>query len=297
MGSSMSSGLFPGTDELLMHPSPRQVASLPAESVVPLMLKQLDEQAGLASADFETTLGLGQLARLMNVQDMESQLEAWLQDKDEAKGNDTAALFLAGFWPDNPKPSPVLIERLLAFLAQHAGSLQVVETLLLALSAALGAHDQELRERNRGNLRPLLPLYPLLQKTSQTLLQYGLTIPEHELPKVRPDSSDFRAHFCEAGSSAYACIEHASSQCAAVRVLSLTEDAGTLRITYEISILALNDRFAQELIARTVVLGLCQDRFRGLNDQIEYSNPSRRQSTTVAYSAAVGQNATLRAST
>jgi hypothetical protein len=292
MGASMSGPLFPGTDELLTYHSPKEVVSLPAESVVPFMLKQLEEQAALQSADFETTLGLGQLARLMRLAGMETQLEAWLQGRDDANSNDTAALFLAGFWPDNPNPSPTLVERLLAFLTQHTDSLPVVETLLLALSAALGTHDQALRERIRGSLRQLLPLYPLLQTTSQTLLQYGLPIPENQLPKARPDHSEFQAYFCEASADAYISIEHAASRYETVRVLDLTEDAGTLRITYKIRVLTCNDRFAQEIIAHTVLLDLCQDRFRAQNDQIEYSNPSRRKSTTVAYSSAVHRQVT-----
>jgi len=160
---------------------------------------------------------------------------------------------------------------LLAFLAQHAGSLQVVETLLWAFSAALGTHDEALRERIRAGLRPLLPLFPLLQTTSQTFLQYGLPIPENDLPKARPDRSEFRAYFCESGADAYISIEHIASQCEMVRVVSMTEDAGTLRITYAISVLTCHDRFARELISYTVLRDLCEDRYRAHNEQIEYT--------------------------
>lgn len=285
MGASMSGSLFPGTDELLMYHSPQQVASLPAESVVPFLLRQLDEQAALPSADFETTLGLGQLARLMKVEGVEPQLEGWLQGKDEAKGSDTAAVFLAGFWPDNPHPSQTLVERLLAFMLRHSDSLQVVETLLLALSAALATQDQALRSRIRDGLRQLLPLYPLLQTTSQTLLHYGLPIPDDQLPKTRPDLSEFRAYACETGDDTYISVEHVASNCEAVRVLDIVEDAGTLRVTYKINVLTFNDRFAQDLIAQAVLRDLCEDRFRAGNDKIEYSNPSRRKATTVSYSA------------
>jgi hypothetical protein len=283
----MSSALFPGTDELLMHPAPSQVAALPVESVMPFMLARLDEQASLPSADFETTLGLGQLARLMKIEGMQAQLEAWLQGRADPKGYDVAALFLAGYWPDDPVPSPVLVDRLLAFLGQNAASLQVVETLLLAFSAALGAHDQSLRERIRAGLRPLLPLYPLLQKTSQTLLQYGLPIPEGEVPKARPSLADFRAYFREEGADEYISIEHMASGCETVRVSSMVEDAGTLRIAYSTTVLTCTERFAQELIARAVLLELCQDRFRSRNEYIEYSNPLMRELTTVDYASAV----------
>ncbi|MGC4095095.1 MAG: hypothetical protein QM756_45685 [Polyangiaceae bacterium] len=184
----MSSKLFPGTNELLLHPSPKEVVSLPAESLTPFMLAQLDVQAALPYADYETTLGLGQLARLLMLPDMQRQLEAWLEKRNDIKGHDTAALFLAGFWQSNPQPSPILVDGLLAFLARHAGVLEVVETQLLALGAALDASDQALRERIRGGLRPLLPLYPLLQGTCQVLLRYGLPIDGSEVPKARPRS-------------------------------------------------------------------------------------------------------------
>lgn len=283
MSPSKSSKLFPGTDELLLHPSPKEVIALPAESVTPFMLAQLDQQAGLPYADFETTLGLGQLARLLKLEGMQPQLEAWLQRRNDPQGHDTAALFLAGFWQDNPEPSPVLVERLLAFLAQNAGSLQVIETLLLALSAALATRDEALREAIRGGLRPLLPLYPLLQTTSQTLLHYGLPIPDEELPKARPDCTDFRAFFCNEGENAYISIEHAISQCETVRVLTIVPVERTLQINYKILAITCTDKFAQQLIARTVLLDLCEDRYRAEIDAIDYRNPARKKSTTVPY--------------
>jgi hypothetical protein len=126
-----------------------------------------------------------------------------------------------------------------------------------------------------------------MQTTSQTLLRYGIPIPDDELPKGRPDFADFRAFFCDEGVDAYISIEHAISQCDTVRVLTMTPTQRILQIDYKILAITCTDKFAQELIAQTVLLDLCEDRYRVDIDEIEYKNPSRKKSTTVPYPSAV----------
>ncbi len=281
--SMISSSLFPGTNEVLTYPAPRQVVALPASEVMPFVMKELDEQAARPFADYEIVTGLGQLARLMNVQNTEVEVDAWLQSNPTENACETAALFLSGFWPGQSSPSALLVERLVACLNQYGASVGFVETLIQALGPAAASNDAGVRDSIRPALSRLLPLYPLLQRSSQLLFRHAAGLGEHQLPKARPEFSDFKAYACTVDGEEYISIEHTDSHREVVRVRELTVSERVLTVEYEIRVITCTDVLARELLAHRVLLELCDDIYRKRVDQVRYTNAGRRTSTIVAY--------------
>ena len=281
----LSSALFPGTSEVLIYPAPRRVVGLPAPEVLPFMMRELDEQAGQPCSDYEIVTGLGQLARYLKPQRTEAVLETWLQTHPTQNGFETAALFLSGFWSSQTPPSASLVEQLTTSSRQHPQSVGSVETLIQALGSAAAYEDAGIRERIRAVLLPLVPLYPLLQDSSQRLFRHASGLGEHQLPKPRPAPGDFKAYAYTADGGEHLSIEHVESQRETVRIKSLTVSERILSVDYQIRIITCTDVLARELIAQTVLLELCEDVYRPLADQVRYTNPSRRSSTIVSYPA------------
>ena len=272
MSGALSSYYFPGTNEFILYPSPKTVVEQPTSEVKPFMFAELDRKATLTWADFETVRGLGQLARLMKLDNVEPELEGWLDAHPTPKGYDTAALFLGGFWPNQPATSVTLVDRLLSFLTSHSESLSLIETFVIPLAAAWGSQNFLTRERIQAAFTSLLPLYPLLQQSSQMMLAHVLGLVAPNLPKARPELGDFQAYACKEETLEFITIEHRESGREIVRVYTLTPNGTVLLVEYEILIVTCRDAFARSLIAEKVLVELLGDSYRSQTVQVQYQN-------------------------
>jgi hypothetical protein len=98
-------------NEFILYPNPKKVTGLPREEIRPFILDHLSSDA---LPDYERSIGLGQLARRLHVENMETALEQWVQDHASAPHTlDAAALFLTGYWTRRKHRSPLLIRALL----------------------------------------------------------------------------------------------------------------------------------------------------------------------------------------
>ncbi|MGC4095094.1 MAG: hypothetical protein QM756_45680 [Polyangiaceae bacterium] len=71
-----------------------------------------------------------------------------------------------------------------------------------------------------------------------------------------------------------------------MRVVTMTTAQGALKVEYRILAVTIRT-ICQELIAQTVLLKLCEDRYRGKVEQVEFVHLSHKKSTTIPYAAAV----------
>jgi hypothetical protein len=162
--------------EALLYPSPAEVTSLPAHEVGPFIVARLTEHQQQSVPDLERVLGLGQLARRLDVDGMETILAGWLAGHATAQGHDTVGLFLMGYWPTRPRVSRLLVDRLVDALRTHADEIGVRDSAVFALRIAYEIHadDMALAGRIREAFRPLWPGRNRMQAGVQKALAHVL---------------------------------------------------------------------------------------------------------------------------
>jgi hypothetical protein len=161
--------------EYLLYPSPNEVTSLPRGEVGPFILARLTEQVGLVSPDLERVMGLGQLARRLGVEGIETALTDWLERHRTANGHDAVGLFLMGYWPTQPRVSRPLVDALIRALATYPDQ-DVRDSAVFGLRIAhdIERADAALAARIRDAYRPLWPLRASLQHGVQEALAHVL---------------------------------------------------------------------------------------------------------------------------
>ncbi|HWO14507.1 MAG TPA: hypothetical protein VNN80_33610, partial [Polyangiaceae bacterium] len=137
-----------GTDEFIRHPNPREVTAVPAALRLGYIVEQLEHSED-AISDLERTLGLGQLARILNVADVEATLVPWLEAHPTPIHYDAAGLFFWGYWSGR-EPNPQAVLTLLEGLDAYADYPSVRDTLVAALGAAFATTT---RDDIRGLIR------------------------------------------------------------------------------------------------------------------------------------------------
>jgi hypothetical protein len=163
--------------ELVLYPSPEELTSLPAKRVLPFILDRLSEQARQYVPDLERSVGLGQMARLLSVPDAEAALERWLVDQQHLsdKACDTAAMFLQGYWPNQPGISRSLVKCLLHALHHHPGATNARDSAVMALGLAhLNLAGDELGLEIRRAFLKLWPRRVAYQKSVRLALERTL---------------------------------------------------------------------------------------------------------------------------
>ncbi len=159
-----------GRREFLVYPNAEHVKALPRDELRPYILDRLTEQERLNAPDLERCFGLGQLAGLLKVDDLEPALEGWLADHPTPNGHDAVALLLQSYWTKRVAVSPNLVRGLASALPLLLAVAAPRDSLVLALAVALPKADFALGEDIRKGFAEVRPLFGSLQPAVQQAL-------------------------------------------------------------------------------------------------------------------------------
>lgn len=139
-------------NEFMLHPNAEALSKLPPDSLRAVIAQSLAEQERgpfRGSPDLEVTMGLGQLARVRDVEDVEADLLLWLCDHPTENRYDVAGLFLMGFWASPKVAAPALVDALLRGLERYPTPGGAGDSLIMALgnAHAHASNAQQLRIR------------------------------------------------------------------------------------------------------------------------------------------------------
>ena len=121
-------------EEYILYRSAREITSLPDAEIGPAIYERLTKEA-VGTVDLERTMGLGQIARIKRVPDVERWLVRWLETEKTATRYDAVALFLWGYW-SAAEPSADAIAALLSGLEAFAANPSARDSLVSALACA-----------------------------------------------------------------------------------------------------------------------------------------------------------------
>ncbi|HKY38390.1 MAG TPA: hypothetical protein VJN18_20745 [Polyangiaceae bacterium] len=163
--------------EFILYPNPREITSLPAHEIQPFIFERLTAEAD-RTPDLEYTMGLGQMARMLNVLDVEPPLLRWLDDEPTSGRYDAAGLFLFGYWPGR-EPSASLVGKLLVALEAFAHVLSARDSIIIAITVAfVNSTSDGLKLRIREKFAPLRArreeFQPSVQEDIDTVLAEDL---------------------------------------------------------------------------------------------------------------------------
>jgi|ERR1019366_154843 hypothetical protein len=125
-------------NEFLLYPGAEQVSRLPREELRPFIFERLNEQERAGVPDLERVMGLGQLARRLAVDGVESDLHAWLQNHLTERGYDTVGLFLMGFWTPRSTIDNNLVRSMVRALREYPNAKGARDSAISALRIAYG---------------------------------------------------------------------------------------------------------------------------------------------------------------
>jgi hypothetical protein len=290
----MQRSFFPDSDELLMHPNPRAIAALSPEAARALMHEQLSEEEQTKIPDADRVMGLGQLARLMKLERIDSDLAGWLDEHPTPSGLDIASLFAAGYWAKEGEPSPLLVAQLLAGLQLHLPplleklrreeilfpSVGVVDSLVLALgSGYFFSGDADLRGQIKSAFAPVTPVGPYLQSASKSSLERVVGVPVGSAPPPFAPQS-YKAFGCRGGEQQFYLIERRVTEKPTLRVNTLELQGDKLLVGFEALDPNLNDRWAKDLIAQCLLVDLLEGSYARVARLVVYNNERTQSSSS-----------------
>ncbi|HTQ05187.1 MAG TPA: hypothetical protein VMI54_15090 [Polyangiaceae bacterium] len=289
--------VFPGTNQIVMHPDAKRLAALPRPELREQARTELALQSEAAVPDLERVMGLGQLLRLKGDPDFGVELVAWLNAQPTTNALDVACLFVSGYWSPERKPESALVARFIDALATHAlpllaaqaggeplsAPIGVTDSLVLALIAAFqSSKDRALRDRILSALLVLVPIAPYLQASSQSGFTEVTGLPVPPPPPAYPPES-YRAYRCLEGPAEYYAIEHRSNHREVLRAELPVLRGRNLEVSYRILEPKLKDRSARALIFRCLLVELLEDTYRRKTTLVFYKNQATNGTASERY--------------
>ena len=127
--------------EFIMHPRPAEVLDVSEAGFPGYLTQVLDKHVSLEVPDFDRLFGTGQLTRMRGINRIEALVLAWLERHPSAKGADTVASFLGGYWAgDRPVLVPLFC-RLVTALAKLGSGEPAFDTLTIAIGMSYARVD------------------------------------------------------------------------------------------------------------------------------------------------------------
>jgi hypothetical protein len=123
-------------DEVLVHPRPETLLSLPVPELQAELVRILDREVGAERADFDVLFGAGQIAFRRRVPGVEIAVQEWLRRRADDRRFDVAACFLMGYWRGRETVSPTLVDDLLPGLDRPMGVPGGADAIVQALAVA-----------------------------------------------------------------------------------------------------------------------------------------------------------------